>query len=283
MGESCASKSLSSESANTELANRMSFRSQLGGLRRGVLSALYRCTIPLGDRGPIISFTFDDFPRSACSVGAPILERFGARGTYYAAPGLANTSTDLGELFAEDDIHSLIDRGHEVASHTFHHSSCRSISAADFEVDVQEGIKAVELLTGRKSRNFAYPYGHVTLATKKGLAPYLKSARSIIPGINGPEVDLNLLFANQLYGGMAGTAAVHLLIEKSVAQKGWLIFYTHDVRPNPSEYGCTPDLFEFAVSAAAQSGSRILTVEQVLDEMGSTAAPRLSSDMVETL
>ena len=54
-------------------------------------------------------------------------------------------------------------------------------------------------------------------------------------------------------------------------QKGWLIFYTHDVRPNPSQYGCTPELFEFAVSHAAHSGSRILTVEEVLRELG--AAP----------
>ena len=246
----------------------MILRSQLGKMRRGLLCALYRRTISLSDRGPIVSFTFDDFPRSACSVGAPILERFGARGTYYAAAGLANTSTDLGDLFAEDDIHSLMDRGHEIASHTFHHSSCRSIPLSDFQADVREGMKAIELLTGSNSKNFAYPYGHVTLATKKVLAAGLRSARSIIPGINEPDVDLNLLRANSLYGGIEASQWVQALILQNVRQKGWLIFYTHDVRPKPSQYGCTPELFEFAVSQAAGSRCQISTVSEVLSQIG---------------
>jgi hypothetical protein len=50
------------------------------------------------------------------------------------------------------------------------------------------------------------------------------------------------------------------------------MFYTHDVRPKPSPYGCTPALFEFAVSAALESGSRVLTVAQALNESRSALA-----------
>jgi hypothetical protein len=129
-------------------------------------------------------------------------------------------------------------------------------------------------MAGCQARNFSYPYGHVTLGTKKHLESVVSSSRSIFPGINGPEVDLNLLRANRLYGNTSGAPHVQQLIQQNVAQKGWLIFYTHDVRPNPSEYGCTPELFEFAVSAAAQTGSRILTVEQLLSEIGGGTLPR---------
>jgi peptidoglycan/xylan/chitin deacetylase (PgdA/CDA1 family) len=246
----------------------MSLRSQLGNVHRNLLCAVYRRALSLGDRGPIVSFTFDDFPRSSCSIGAPILERFGARGTYYAAAGLANTSTDLGDLFVEDDVHSLIERGHEIASHTFRHSSCRSIPLLDFQADVREGMKAIELLSGSNSGNFAYPFGHVSLATKKMLAPHLRSARSIIPGINAPDVDLNLLRANSLYGDVDRSTPARELILQNVRRKGWLIFYTHDIRPNPSEYGCTPELFEFTVSQAIECGSRISTVESALSQIG---------------
>lgn len=247
----------------------MSLRSQLGKLLRSPLHVLYRRSVPLGDRGPIVSFTFDDFPRSASTVGAPILERFGARGTYYVAAGLANTSGELGDLFVEQDVHSLVDRGHEIASHTFRHSSSRSISLADFRADVREGMKAVERLTGSNTGNFAYPYGHITVGTKRILTDDLRSARSIIPGINQRDgVDLNLLRANHLYGGLEVSQTVQALIRQNVRQKGWLIFYTHDIQPKPSACGCTPELFEFAVSQADASGCKISTVDNVLSQIG---------------
>ncbi len=34
---------------------------------------------------PMVTFTFDDVPASACELGASILERHGARGTFYVA------------------------------------------------------------------------------------------------------------------------------------------------------------------------------------------------------
>lgn len=246
----------------------MSLQSQLGRVRGSMLSAFHRRAVPFGNRGPIVSFTFDDFPRTAYSVGGAILEKFGARGTYYVAAGLADTANELGELFVENDLHSLLEAGHELASHTFHHSSSRSVSLSAFQSDVQEGIKAVEHFTGSRCSNFAYPYGDVTLATKKALVPFLASARSILPGLNGPKIDLSLLRANRLYGDVDISQSVKHLIGQNVQRKGWLIFYTHDVRPNPSEYGCTPALFEFAVREAATSGSQILTVGRVLSQIG---------------
>jgi peptidoglycan/xylan/chitin deacetylase (PgdA/CDA1 family) len=246
----------------------MSLRSQLGSVRRNFLCALYRRTVPLGDHGPIVSFSFDDFPRTSYYAGGAILEEFGARGTYYVAAGLMNTSTELGELFVENDLYSLLEKGHELGTQTFHHSSGRSVSLTAFHGDVQKGIKAVEHLPGHNSTNFAYPYGHVTLRTKKTLGPVLTSSRSVIPGFNGPEIDLNLLLANRLYGDIDSSRQVEELILQNVKQRSWIIFYTHDVRPNPSEYGCTPELFKFAVSCAARSGSRILTVQKALAELG---------------
>jgi peptidoglycan/xylan/chitin deacetylase (PgdA/CDA1 family) len=246
----------------------MNLRHHLGSLRRRALCALYRRTVPLGNVGPVLSFTFDDFPRSAYSVGGAILERFGARGTYYATGGLMNVSNELGELFVEDDLDSLVARGHELGTQTFHHSSCRSVPLAAFLDDVQQGMKAMEKIKGHNAANFAYPYGHVTLGSKKVLGPVLTSSRSIFSGVNGPEIDLNLLRANKLYGDVEQSPLVEELIRQNVKQKSWLIFYTHDVRPNPSQYGCTPALFEFAVSQAARSGSRILTVQKVLAEAG---------------
>jgi peptidoglycan/xylan/chitin deacetylase (PgdA/CDA1 family) len=233
-----------------------------------MLCALYRRPVPLENPEPIVSFTFDDFPRTAYSAGGPILEQFNARGTFYCSYGLMNTCNELGEHFCADDLDSLLDSGHELASHTYSHISSRSLSAAAFREDVEKGRRAVEKVTGTESSNFAYPFGHVTLRAKQSLGTSVTSARSVIPGFNGPEIDLNLLRGNSLYGNLDAAGQVEELIAENASRGTWLIFYTHDVRPNPSPFGCTPGLLESAVSCAAQIGCRILTVREALLEAG---------------
>jgi peptidoglycan/xylan/chitin deacetylase (PgdA/CDA1 family) len=233
-----------------------------------MLSEMYRRTVSLVNREPIVSFTFDDFPRTAYLTGGSILEHYGARGTFYTAYGLMNTCNELGEQFRADDLESLLRNGHELASHTYHHISSRSMNCSEFCQDVEEGRKAIEEITGADASNFAYPFGHLTLRTKRALATALTSARSIIPGFNGPEADLNLLRANCLYGTLDTLGHAEQLIAESLKRRAWLIFYTHDVRDNPSPYGCTPELMERAVSCAVRSGSRVLTIKAALEEAG---------------
>jgi peptidoglycan/xylan/chitin deacetylase (PgdA/CDA1 family) len=246
----------------------VSVRSGLGEVRRRVLGSLYRRDVPLGNHGPIVSFSFDDFPRTAYSAGGAILEQFGARGTYYAAMALMNTTNELGDQFRSSDLDSLLEKGHELASHTFDHLSSRAISSAAFRADVEKGKAAVEAVTGIAPQNFAYPFGHVTLRAKRTLETTLTSARSVIRGFNGPDVDLNLLRANSLYGGLEQASRAEELILENKNRKTWLIFYTHDVRRNPSAFGCTPALLESAVSCAILAGCKILTVGEALLEIG---------------
>lgn len=249
----------------------MNLHAWLGKTRRATHCEFFRRPVQLGGHGPIVSFTFDDFPRSAYRVAGRILERFGARGTYYVAGGLMNLTNELGELFNREDLFSALKSGHELGSQTFRHTSCRKSSLKDFSGDVQQGRQSIEKIVGHSATNFAYPYGHVTLRSKRSLGPQLGSSRSIIPGFNGPDVDLNLLRANRLYGDVDQLAKIADLIRENARRKSWLIFYTHDVRPNPSEYGCTPELFEAVVGLAAQSASRLLTIQQVLRELEPTA------------
>lgn len=246
----------------------MSIRSSLGAVRRGVISSLHVRTLNLAGNEPVVSFTFDDFPRSAFLTGGAILEEFGVRGTYYAAPGLMGTTNELGAQFVADDVHALIEKEHELATHTYGHISARSTSCAEYRANIQLGRAALAELTGVDSGNFSYPFGDVTLAVKKAAGEDLVSARSIFPGINGPQVDLTLLRANQLYGDANACARGKQLIEENLRRKGWLIFYTHDIQSTPTPYGCTEELLERVVSAAVQSGCRVMTIEQVLTAAG---------------
>lgn len=257
----------------------MILRAALGMVRRRVLCTLHRRLVPLGERGPIVSFAFDDFPRTAYTTGGSILKSFGVRGTYYAAIGLMNASNDLGEQFQEDDLYSLVSNGHEVAGHTFSHIPCSSVTLSAFQQDVKKGQQAIRRITGiAPSGNFAYPYGDVTLAAKKALGEEIMSCRGIFGGINAPDVDLNLLRANSLYGDVDQLTHVEKLISENKTKKGWLIFYTHDVRDNPSRYGCTPALLVSAVSAAIRSGSEISTVAELVGELQPQPPPHEISE-----
>jgi len=246
----------------------VSLRSRLGTARSLVMSSLCRRVVPFAGRKAIVSFSFDDFPRTALTAGGSILEEAGARGTYYAAAALMNTSDELGEHFTAPDLFAVLERGHELGNHTFGHISSRSVSCSEFCSNVEQGRRAFEERTGVNPQNFSYPFGDVTLRAKQAVGSKVASARSITPGCNGPEIDLNLLRANKLYGDIDQASRLNALIRENVRRKSWLIFYTHDVRPRPSVYGCTPELFESVVSSAVASASEILPVGQALISLG---------------
>lgn len=242
-------------------------RAAFVSMRRKLITSSNQRLAKWGDRGPVVSFTFDDFPRTALTIGGEILKAFGARGTYYTAMGMMGTTNHLGEQFLRSDLDVLLRDGHELASHTFNHVSSQKVSAAEYRDEVRKGQLAIEELTGQSCSNFAYPYGRLTLATKKTTGQDVASARGIWGGINGPVVDLSLLRANSLYGGREARSGVEELILENERQRGWLIFYAHDVRPEHSAYGCTPELLEIALSFAEKRGARILKIADVVMEL----------------
>lgn len=239
----------------------MSIPNALGAIRWRVISAISRRPFSLPESVPTVSFTFDDFPRSALESGGAILKSHGVRGTYYAAMGLMNTTNQLGEHFSEDDLKQLLADGHELGSHTFSHLSCRVATVAEVESDALKGRQAVEQITGPQNFHpFSYPYGHATLRTKARMGRIASSCRGIVPGINRWPIDLNLLRANSLYSNTFDLDAIAWLMGLNQKSRGWLIFYTHDVCDRPSAYGCTPGELDLVVKLASKTQSRILPI-----------------------
>ena len=249
----------------------------LGTLRRRLLSSVHQRPLPLGEGGPVVSFCFDDFPRTAYIAGGGILKSFGVRGTYYASVRLMGTSNTLGEQFVQRDLDRLLDNGHELGCHTYSHISCRNVPFRFFEADVEKDRVAIHQLTGYDAGNFAYPYGHVSLWCKRRIGGQVESARGIFGGINGPIADLNLLRANSLYGHVESLPAVHQLIAETVRRRAWLIFYTHDVTRNHSPFGCTPSLLDAAIDHALHSGCRIVPIRAAIAAFSGAAEAGLST------
>jgi peptidoglycan/xylan/chitin deacetylase (PgdA/CDA1 family) len=236
------------------------------------VTSLRRREYSLPDREPIVSFTFDDFPRSALETGGKILKSHGGCGTYYAAMGLMGGAGKLGEYFSFEDLKSLLADGHELGSHTFSHLSCRTTPFPTFQSDAQKGRDAIINFTGTPElHQFAYPYGHMTLRAKGQIGSQMNSCRSTLKGINTSPVDLHMLRANNLYNGTIDLLAIEQLLRANDRRRGWLVFYTHDVRDNPSPWGCKPSQLEAVVRLATRMRARFLTVGRVIAQLEDAA------------
>ena len=91
----------------------------LTALRHSVRTALFSRTIAMPNRRAIVSFTFDDFPQSAVSNGARLLEEHGARGTFYLTGSHCGRVLDEAPQYGAKDLAALVQAGHEIGCHTF--------------------------------------------------------------------------------------------------------------------------------------------------------------------
>lgn len=215
----------------------------------------------------IITFGFDDCPASAIETALPMLEAEGWNATIYVASGLCETENHLGRHMSLSDIVDVHQRGHEIADHTFSHISSNDVPVKDYIADVEKNQKTLKKLGLPKSQHFAYPYGHVSPGLKKALRKKFRTLRGVIVS-NGSSQDANLLNAVRVYSGHDLESALrHIETAKSAPQ--WLNLYTHDVRENPSPFGCTPKEFETIVAAVKATGLPVMTVDEAyrtLDE-----------------
>lgn len=215
--------------------------------------------------GPLVTFTFDDFPRTALSAGGRILEDFGARGTYFVAMGLAGRTIETGEMFLVEDIPDVLARGHELACHTFDHRPAWETPTAEYERSVAHNRAAFRSVPqARPPLTHSYPISYPRPATKRRIARAFSGCRAGGQTFNQGVVDLNHLSSFFLEQSRDDFDAITRVIAANAAHCGWLIFSTHDVTATPTRFGCTPALFEKAVRAAADSGARLVTMAQAL-------------------
>jgi len=243
-----------------------------GYYHRKANSLLFRRPFIIKSDVPVISFAFDDFPRSALLTGGAILQRFGAAGTYYAALGLTGQDSPVGPIFLREDLSRLLDHGHELGCHTFGHLNAATTSARMFERSILKNRQALnEWLPGTSFRTFAYPLYPPSPQNKRRTGRHFLASRCGNQEINSGVVDLNYLSAFFIEKSTPG--AIKEIIERNRVSKGWLILTTHDVSVNPSPWGCTPELFEQIVADAVNSGARILPVVEALDELSAKSYP----------
>ena len=127
---------------------------------------------------PLISFTFDDFPRTAFFEAGSILRRHGALGTYYVSLGLIGKPSPVGPICQAEDLKEVVDQGHEVGCHTFGHCHSWNTPADVYEKSILKNRRALaDLLPGASFQSFAYPHSAPRLAVKKVAGRHFRCCR----------------------------------------------------------------------------------------------------------
>lgn len=217
------------------------------------------------ERG-LVSISFDDFPKSAAEIGAAEVERVGARATYYACGGFAGRENHHGAMFDGGDLRRLIASGHEIGGHTHDHVDCARAAASDVLANVEKNADALRALgCDQKLRSFAFPYGEAAPGVKTALQDRFANLRGVRPGMLSGRADFNMLPAHSLDGGEAGLARVLAALDEAAKSRAWLILFTHDVREDPTPWGCTPAMLRRALETAKGLGLEFATVGDAAD------------------
>jgi Polysaccharide deacetylase len=241
-----------------------------GRLTKASVRFLFRRPLVLNGGFPIISFTFDDFPRSALLEGGRILDRYNVLGTYYLSLRLMGKQGPSGAMFLLEDLKTLLEQGHELGCHTFGHCHSSKSNPADFENSIIENRQALsKLLPEASLRTLSYPNSRPRLATKRRAARHFLCCRGggQSQTFNAGTADRNALSTFFLEKSRDNPEAVRDLIDRNRCERGWLIFATHDISECPSPYGCKSDFFEQVVQWAVESGARILPVALACEEL----------------
>ena len=225
-------------------------------------------------RAPIATITFDDFPRSAWTVGGRILDSYGVRGTYFVSAAFspqrlrqkpAAGITPAVTYYELDDLAAAYERGHEIGCHSFDHIRAPQLKKADLKESVARNAEFVKSCLGDViMTSFAFPQGAANIRVKRLLSKHFAVCRGTWPGINAGLFDLALLKAVALDTNFDRRFRLSELIQKAKASKAWIVFFTHDVDDKPSTWGCTPRQFHSIVSELVDNGIEILPLKSAL-------------------
>jgi peptidoglycan/xylan/chitin deacetylase (PgdA/CDA1 family) len=224
---------------------------------------LQRLELPRG----VLSITFDDFPKSAWTVGGAMLAQLGVGATYYAAGGCCGRRFADVQQYDLDDLLAAHAAGHEIGCHTFDHLAATRHSVAELVASVERNGRFLrERLPGWVGRSFAYPYGLAPLRFRWAMRGAFAGCRSTVRGLNGSRFDPSLLRAVGLERWRRRRSRIAEAVEMAARDRRWIIVFTHDVSERPTDFGCTPAELECVIRLARAAGLDVRPVSAVLPD-----------------
>jgi len=193
---------------------------------------------PEGKRAAI-SLTFDDARFSQVERGIPILDEYGAKATFYVSIEPLEERLEAWKRAAAN--------GHKIGNHSLTHPCSGNFSFAreralenytldKMQYELEESNNIIERLLGVRPVSYAYPCGQKYVGRGRDVKSYVPVvAEEFLAGrgwmdewANDPTFcDMAQLMAMELDG--KDFEQVKQLIDRTLANGGWLVFCGHDI------------------------------------------------------
>lgn len=216
-------------------------------------------------KAPLVSFSFDDAPKSAITAGAAMLENAGARGTFYLTGSHCGQSFEGVEQYSAEDVKLLHKNGHEIACHSFGHGRFRGRDDSQLSQDLSHNQAFFHDLVGANNLSldsFAYPYGEFDYQSRELIAERFLCGRGVYRGVNYGTMDFANLRTTPLEKRRFSTKYLQTHLAKAIKHNGWIIFFTHDIADDCTDYGSTPEILQETIDAVNAHGIEIVTVRE---------------------
>ncbi|RKR20719.1 polysaccharide deacetylase family protein [Arthrobacter oryzae] len=223
---------------------------------------------------PLVSFTFDDSQQSALTQAAPTLQKYGLTGTNYVitncvgmttVPNTCRANTDVPYLTWDQVTQLQNTYGWEIGSHTVDHQclvssggDCQKtkLTAAQVEAELADSKTALTA-HGFNPTAFAPPYGDYDMSAVARIAKYYTSMRGFADtGSNIWPLGDYLLRDVPVQEVTTPVATLKAKVDDAIANKTWVVFTFHDIRPAPSQ---VPDDYEYGTAELDQLAAYVQT------------------------
>lgn len=231
-------------------------RSAPAAMQRHYVQWRRACRAQVAPDRPVVSFTFDEFPKSAL-IGADIIESHGGRGGFYACTSMmGRRNPAVGEMFDAATLTELVGRGHEIGAHTHSRLDCARTRVEKVERDIAANLVALtEAGHTETVSSFSFPFGETTYWAKRWVGELFATGRGAGAGVNIGEVDRSQLRAIELGPTEMHRKRALAALKFCIDAKGWLFFFTRDVGRNPTKNGTTPALLDELTKTAVDGGA----------------------------
>ena len=223
---------------------------------------------------PLVSFTFDDGALSALTQAAPTLQKYGLTGTNYVTtncvgmttvPNTCRADTDVPYMTWDQILQLKNAYGWEIGSHTVSHrclvsagDDCQAAKLTTAQVVAElADSKAALAARGINATAFAPPYGDYDMSAVAQVAKYYSSMRGFADtGNNIWPLGDYLLRNVPVQEVVTPVATLKAKVDEAIANKTWVVFTFHDIRPNPSQ---DPDYYQYGTAELDQLAAYVQT------------------------
>ncbi len=154
--------------------------------------------------------------------------------------------------------------GWETASHSANHLHFKDLEEKDIRIQLATS-KLWLKQNGLTGENFAYPFWFATIPNPLVQEYYNSGATSYEKQINtGP---INPYRLGRYYLQAAGEEEIKAVLDRTVKEGGWVIFYTHNVYKSgeaPDEMSINQDTLKFLCDEITAKNIQVVTVKQGL-------------------